>query len=68
MTIQISLNGEPHSVAAGAHVENLIESLGLSGQALAVAVNRQVVPRVLWAERPLAADDRVELVRAIGGG
>ena len=68
MTIHIELNGESHSVSQGHNLNDLIESLGLSGQALAVAVNRQVVPRTLWIQRALQASDRVEIVRAIGGG
>jgi sulfur carrier protein len=42
--------------------------LELSGKAVAVAVNRQVVPSQLWAGRVLADADRVDVVRAIGGG
>jgi sulfur carrier protein len=31
-------------------------------------VNRQVVPRERWRDTPLQARDRVDVVRAIGGG
>ncbi len=68
MTIQIELNGEVHHASRGDSVHDLIESMGLSGQALAVAINRQVVPRAKWQERALQPGDRVDLVRAIGGG
>ena len=68
MTIQIELNGEAHEIARGSNVQDLIASLGFSGQALAVAVNRQVVPRAKWQEREMQPEDRVEIVRAIGGG
>lgn len=68
MTVQIELNGEARSVARGHSLHDLIESLQLTGQALAVAVNRQVVSRQLWPQRELQPDDRVEIVRAIGGG
>jgi sulfur carrier protein len=33
-----------------------------------VEINREIVPRGQHAERVLAADDRVEIVHAIGGG
>jgi len=66
--IAIELNGAPHSVAAGQCVQDLITALALSNQALAVAVNREVVPRSLWRERVLSAADKVDIVRAIGGG
>ena len=66
--IEIELNGAPHTIDGDAHVQALVEALSLNQQALAVAVNRQVVPRAQWPQRVLQANDRVELVRAIGGG
>jgi sulfur carrier protein len=64
----IELNGEPRDVEAGQHVQGLIATLELSHQALAVAINREIVPRHLWAQRELQPADRVDIVRAIGGG
>ncbi len=66
--IDIELNGAPHQVAIGASLQDLIGALSLTGQALALAVNREVVPRNTWPQRLLAAQDRVDIVRAIGGG
>ena len=64
----ITLNGAPHQVAPGASLADLVEALSLSHQALALAVNRVVVPRQQWRERAVLAGDQVEVVRAIGGG
>ncbi len=66
--LDIVLNGAPHRVAAGASLHDLIEALNLSGQALALAVNRCVVPRQTWSRRLLQERDQVDIVRAIGGG
>ena len=66
--IAIELNGAPHDIDAGRNLHDLIAALELSGQALAVAVNREVVPRHLWPQRALQQHDRVDIVRAIGGG
>jgi sulfur carrier protein len=66
--IAIELNGAPHSVPAGQTLNDLIDALSLTGQALALAVNRTVVPRQQWRERQLRAQDKVDIVRAIGGG
>lgn len=65
---QIILNGAPHQVAPGATLADLIEALALSQQALALAVNRNVVPRQQWRERGLQPGDQVDVVHAIGGG
>lgn len=66
--LQIELNGAAHTLPGGASLHDLIASLGLAGQALALAVNRGVVPRERWAATPLASGDKVDVVRAIGGG
>ena len=64
----IELNGAPYQLARAQTVRELVAALALDGQALAVAVNRSVVPRQRWAEHTLAARDKVDIVRAIGGG
>ncbi len=66
--IAIELNGAPSELADGQCVQDLIDALSLTNQALAVAVNREVVPRVRWRERVFVAGDKVDIVRAIGGG
>ena len=66
--LEIELNGEPWRVRPGGSLGELVEELGIGKQAVALAVNRQVVPRQQWNERLLAQRDRVDIVRAIGGG
>ncbi|XYJ09890.1 sulfur carrier protein ThiS [Telluria sp. B2] len=66
--LEIELNGEPHQVRPGGSLGELVEELGIGKQAVALAVNRQVVPRQQWNERLLVQRDRVDIVRAIGGG
>lgn len=65
---EIILNGAPHQVAPAATLADLMEALALSHHALALAVNRKVVPRQQWRERGLQPGDRVDVVHAIGGG
>ncbi len=64
--VDIELNGAPY--AAPALLADLVDQLELAGQKLAVAVNRHVIPRPQWAVYQLLARDRVDIVRAIGGG
>jgi len=66
--LNIELNGEPRQVRAGESLADLVRQLGIGQQAVALAVNRQVVPRQQWNERLLVQQDRVDIVRAIGGG
>jgi len=66
--IDIELNGEARRVPPQHTLNDLVDALSLTGQALALAVNRDVVPRQQWAQRVLQAQDKVDIVRAIGGG
>ena len=66
--MEIELNGLPHLVKDRQNVHELVDELNLAQQALAVAVNREVVPRSMWVQRVLQPHDRVDLVRPIGGG
>ncbi|MGX9217853.1 MULTISPECIES: sulfur carrier protein ThiS [Massilia] len=65
---EIELNGALYQVPAGVSLLDLAGQLGLAEQAVAVAVNREVVPRQQWPQRRLQARDKVDIVRAIGGG
>ena len=78
--MEIELNGAPHQLAEAQSLQALMTDLyanqqttsqgaaSLPKQGLAVAVNREVVPRGQWSLRILCAGDKVDIVRAIGGG
>lgn len=66
--MQIHVNGEILETAAALTVQALVAQQQLAGQRMAVEVNGEVVPRSRWGEVSLRDGDRVELVRAIGGG
>lgn len=66
--MQIVLNGESHPITLPQTVAQLVDQLGLTGKAIAIAINRRVIPAKKWQETTLQPDDQVEVVRAIGGG
>jgi sulfur carrier protein len=66
--LEIQLNGELRTLAPGSTVAGLIEELGLGDRRIAVAINRDVVPRSQFPNQELAAGDRVEILQAVGGG
>ncbi len=67
-TVRVLVNGDEHALCAGATVAELLARLGLAGRRVAVAVNRNVVPRSRYAAHALTAGDRVEILEAVGGG
>ncbi|MBE0402892.1 sulfur carrier protein ThiS [Halomonas citrativorans] len=66
--MHIQLNGEPYTLEAGQTAADLIDQLALTGRRVAVEINEEIVPRSQLAITPLAEDDQVEVVHAIGGG
>ena len=66
--MDIVLNGEPRSVAAGITLAALLEAEGMAGRRVAVEVNGTIVARGRHQTHALDAGDRVEIVHALGGG
>ena len=66
--MQIVLNGEPREVADDITLGALIGMLDMATTRFAVEVNEELIPRSEHADHALRADDRVEVVQAIGGG
>ena len=66
--LDVFLNGEPHRVPAGSTMADLVTGLGRDPLTVAVERNGDLVPRARFAETPLAAGDRVEVVHFVQGG
>jgi len=63
----ITLNGEPRDTDATT-VRQLVEQLGMGQQAVAVELNREVIPRAAHEQTPLQDGDALEVVTLVGGG
>ncbi len=66
--ITVQINGKDAELAADQTVEQYLESKGLAGRSLAVAVNGTVLRREELPDTTLSDGDRVEIVRPVGGG
>ena len=66
--INISVNGKPRRLPAGATVRGLIEALSLEPGVCAVERNGEVVPRREHEATPLREGDQLEVVTFVGGG
>ena len=65
---KIELNGAPYVLAQPTSVAALLQANGYARRPVAVEVNREIVPRSLHPHRVLQDGDRVEIVKAMGGG
>jgi thiazole synthase len=67
--MQLIINQQPCEFADDAlDVPALLAARGVKENAVAIAVNGEVVPRRNWSNVRLADGDRVELVRVVAGG
>jgi len=66
--MEIFVNGAAQQIPDTLSVAELLRRMELAEQRLAVELNREIVPRSRYAAQPLHAGDRIEIVRAVGGG
>ena len=64
----IILNGAPHALPAGSTVLILLQSLGLADIPVLVEHNTTALFPREFPDTPLAAGDRVEIIRIVAGG
>lgn len=64
----VVVNGEEQIIAPDTTVAQLLGELGLPSRGIAVALDRVVVPRSLWATEILSPGAEIEVVTAMQGG
>ncbi len=68
--MRLVVNGDPlemeDSSTVAALVDRVVDAPG--GRGTAVAINGEVVPRAEWPEASLEEGDKVEVLKAVGGG
>ena len=63
----LTVNGEARETDA-ATVQEFLASRGLHARMVVVEQNEEIVPRERYAETPLTAGDRLEIVQMMAGG
>jgi thiamine biosynthesis protein ThiS len=64
----VTVNGKPMELRAGLTIDGLLAQLKVRREFTAVALNREVTQRSLYAETELHDGDKVEIVHPMGGG
>lgn len=69
-SVALSVNGAARTVAAGTTVAQLVRELAgdPGARGVAVALDREVVPRSSWEKVVLREGTSVEVVTAVAGG
>jgi thiazole synthase len=66
--MMIYINGELCEISDNSRVADVIADLGLTGKKIAVELNKEILPFNQYQTQALQAEDRMEIVHAIGGG
>ena len=66
--MNIQLNGEQKDIGDVRTVADLLDSLKIGRERVAVEVNLDIVPRARHAEHVINDGDRIEIVQFVGGG
>jgi thiamine biosynthesis protein ThiS len=66
--IAIVVNGESKRIASGLSILDLVRSLDLPVERLAVEHNRKILKRDHWETQLLVDGDKIEIVQFVGGG
>ncbi len=68
--MELIINGQVREMALqdGSTVADLVQTLALAAGRVALEQNGEIVPRDAWAQKPVMAGDRMEIVHFVGGG
>ena len=67
-SIKIFINGDLKKIPQETNIVSVLESLNISSKHIAIEINENLVFRSDWQETNLKDGDKVEIVKAIGGG
>ena len=64
----VTVNGEELEVKSSTTAEHLISQLNYQDQRIALEINEAIIPKSRHAEFALSANDKIEIIKAVGGG
>jgi sulfur carrier protein len=67
-SIKVILNGHAHELPGGISVDDLLGTLGMQPELVAVEINRDLVRKRDFGSRRLVEGDQIEVVEFVGGG
>lgn len=65
--MQLKVNGKPFELQ-GKTAADLIQQLDYGNTRIALEVNATIVPKSSYGEFALNANDKIEIIKAVGGG
>jgi len=66
--VEILVNGDKISLPEYSSIEDLITHLGFQNQRIAIEINESIIPKSNHTSFLLKDLDKVEIIKAVGGG
>jgi len=66
--LTVVLNGKPEEFPSGMTIAELVTQKGLNPEIVIIEYNYELVDREAWAGTVLKENDRLEILRFVGGG
>jgi thiamine biosynthesis protein ThiS len=66
--LRIQVNGQPQEVEENLSLSQLVTSLDLKPEQIAIELNQEVIRRGDWPNNDLRDGDKIEIVHFVGGG
>lgn len=66
--MNIIVNGISKKISENYSAAQLLDDMGFAGKRVAVELNLEIVPRSHYSQTFISDGDKIEIVRAIGGG
>ncbi len=66
--MKLTINGQPREVAGPVKLPDLLHTLGVNTQFVAVAINGEVLDKAAFPSTEVRDGDTLEIVRPVGGG
>ena len=67
-TVLIKINGKEQYILGLQNLAELISGKGLSGEAVVIEHNYNIIPKEKWHETIISKGDNIEIVSFVGGG
>ncbi|MDD4526710.1 MAG: sulfur carrier protein ThiS [Candidatus Margulisbacteria bacterium] len=66
--MNVTVNGELKSIKKGSYISGLLSAFSIKPEAVVVELNLKIISKELWDTTILKENDKVEIVRFVGGG
>jgi len=66
--MKVFLNGKKVNVGNNLTAEQLLVCIGYQDKRIALEINEQIIPKSEYSNKIIVQNDKIEIIKAVGGG